>query len=336
MKQIPPIANRQCGVFSAVQAEPHGWTRDALRWAVRSGQLIKLRPATYQCADLEHLPCYERQRWRHAGPAVAATLTTPGASASHSAAAVLRGLPLAFLPDRSCVSVTPTHTGEIAQVHVHRAAGEMFASPVGAVACTSVERTLLDLAREHGVMLGVVAMDYALHHGLTDVDRLEAMLLHAMRWPGVVNARTAAAAADPRSESPLESRSRLKFVEHALPRPQPQVRIGDENGRFVARVDFHWDKQGVVGEVDGSLKYTAEHPDALVHEKWRQEALERTGLIVVRWGAKDLADFTPTAQRLRRALSRGEQRADGDRRWTLLPPDPRTDFDPAVGVNKIA
>jgi very-short-patch-repair endonuclease len=285
---------------------------------VDSGQLRRVRPTIYQTADLSGLSIFERRRWLHAAPAIAAALTTPGAMASHSTAAVLRGLPLAFVPRRACASVTPLHTGDIPGVHLHRTTGEMFVPAVGSVPCHSVDRTLVDLAREHGVTAAVVPMDFALRNQLVTADSLERLLLHAFRWPGVKAARIAAAGADPRSESPLESRSRLKFARFGIPMPQLQVEMGGEHGRFIGRVDFLWPEAGVVGEVDGAVKYTEDQPNSLVEEKRRQELLERTGLIVVRWGASDLRRFGDVAERLQHALARGRQRPNRDRRWSVL------------------
>lgn len=257
---------------------------------------------------------FERQRWLHAAPAVAAVLTTPGALASHSTAAVLRGLPLAFLPHRPCVSVVPWHTGEISQVHVHRCTAAPQTLPVGEVGCSSVERTLIDLAREHGLAGGVVPMDVALRNGSTTFDRLYTELDRCVRWPGVRTAREAIALADPLSESPLESQSRLKFGKFGLPQPEPQVSIGNTAGQFVARVDFYWDKFGVVGEADGAVKYEGIDVSPLHEEKKRQEALENLGLTVVRWGYADLHDFEPVSMRLRRAFRRPKERG-----WIVLP-----------------
>jgi very-short-patch-repair endonuclease len=299
------------------RVQPYGWTRSALRWAVDRGELVRLRPAVYREGDLGRLDPFERERWLHAAPAVAAVLSTPGALASHSTGAILHRLPLLFLPGLPCVTVVPWHTGEIRRAHVHRCTGEMFQLPVGAVETATVARTIIDLAREHGVAAGVVPADYALRRGLTNDDLLAATLHHCRRWPGVAAARAAIAAADPRSESPLESRSRLKLAAAGLGTDELQVRIADERRHFIGRVDFFWPEFGVVGEVDGSIKYADQ--GALSEEKWRQERLERTGLIVVRWGAEDLLAFGAVAQRLRRAFDRGSRRAVEDRRWLVLP-----------------
>jgi very-short-patch-repair endonuclease len=327
VREIPSIARRQCGVFSAAQAASSGWTQSALRWAVRSGHLDRPRAGVFQVADLGCLDIDEgtQRRWRHAAPAIAASLTTPGAQASHSTAAVLHGLPHAFLPELPCVSVVPWHTGEIRHVHVHRTTAAPLTLPVGAVPCTSIARTVVDLAREHGPTAGTVPLDFALRRGLVTAADLADVLAHCRGWPGVRDARAAIDAADARSESPLESLSRMKFPRFDLPMPQLQTSVGDHVGRFIGRVDFYWDRFGVVGEADGLQKYDDEDSDPLRAEKLRQEHLEDTGLIVVRWSQKDLPTFEEVAGRLRRAFRRGAQRSADDRRWILL-----ARFDPAM------
>src|SRR4051794_39358144 len=109
MRPLPAVAAAQCGVFSTHQGRREGWTPDAFRHAARTGRIVRVRVGAYQAADLDDiapaLSTFERARWRHAAPAVAAVLTTRGAWASHSTAAVLRGIPLLYLPDLACLSV---------------------------------------------------------------------------------------------------------------------------------------------------------------------------------------------------------------------------------------
>jgi hypothetical protein len=324
VRQPPRIADEQCGVFATGQALSADWTRSALRGAVDRGQLIRLRNGAYQTADLDHLDEYERTRWHHAAPAIAAVLMTPGALASHSTAAVLRGAPLLFVPDRPCVSVVPWHTGEILRTHVHRCTSAPMSLPIGDVQCTSPERMAIDLAREHGVIAGTVALDYLLHEGRTRPAKLDEELVRCFRWPGVRAARAAVALADGLSESPLETRSRLEFRSAGLPTPTLQARIADERGRFLGRADFYWDEFGVVGEADGARKYDGSNPPALLMEKLRQERFTNAGLEVVRWASADLSPFDPLDERIRRAFARGGRRHPDDRRWRiLLPPHPR-------------
>ena len=334
MRPIPSIAARQCGVFSTEQAYSDGWTESALRHANRTGRLIRLRAGAYQQADLSHIDEFERARWRHAAPAIGAVLTTPGALASHSSAAVLRGLPLLFIPEASCVSVVPWLTGEIAQVHLHRCTSAPMSMPVGGVGCLSIERTVIDLAREHGPAAGLVPLDFALGRHWTDPVRLAAALERCVRWPGVRASREAIAFADPRSESPLETHSRWKFAEFGLPAPDLQVRIGNQDGAFIARVDFYWDDLGIVGEADGAVKYDGTDPEPLVREKARQEDLADTGLEVFRWGWPDVRRFQTVVARFDRARRRARTRASSDRRWRVLPPLERH-FDPVTVAEEL-
>jgi len=317
---LPWDAEQQCGVFSSEQARAADWTRSQLSYALRRERISQLRRGAYQCLDAFELTEHERARWLHAGPAIGAVLLTPGAAASHSSAAVLRRIPLLFLPPEPCATVAPWLTGEIRRVHVHRCMSRPFSLPVGAVECTRVERCMIDLAREHGTAAGVVSLDFALHTGMTDIGTVMEDLARCVRWPGVRHAREAISLADGRSESVLETRSRLKLREFGLPDPELQWSIGNEWGRFVARVDFYWDEFGVVGEADGAMKYDGSDPEPLLAEKKRQGALEDLDLEVVRWGSRDVRNFAPVAQRLNRAFARSRRRPRADRRWTILPP----------------
>lgn len=60
--------------------------------------------------------------------------------------------------------------------------------------------------------------------------------------------------ADPRSESPLESLSRVRMFQLGLPMPELQVKFYDGSG-FIGRVDFFWRQLGIIGEADGRLKF---------------------------------------------------------------------------------
>jgi hypothetical protein len=84
------------------------------------------------------------------------------------------------------------------------------------------------------------------------------------------------------------------------------VKVSDDRGGFVARVDFAWLHLGVVGEADGRAKYTGngDMVTAFDAEKERQARLEALGLVVVRWGARHLLGDPPLMiERLRRALA---------------------------------
>ena len=170
---------------------------------------------------------------------------------------------------------------------------------------TSPARTVVDLAREHGVAAAVVAGDHALRKALTTRAELDRTAAECRRWPGIATARSALDLLDGRSESPLESLSRLRLQAHQLPRPDLQADLRDERGRFVARVDFLFEGR-VIGEADGLSKYDT---IAVLHaEKIRHERLENLGYVVVRWMWRDLGCFGAVAERIRGALARPGRR----------------------------
>ncbi len=112
--------------------------------------------------------------------------------------------------------------------------------------------------------------------------------------------------ADPRSESPGESWSRVLIEELGFPPPQLQVPVRLPDGRVV-RLDFAWPEHQVFGEFDGRMKYDdavalSGTSDQSVYwqEKRREELIELvTGYRAVRWAWGDLRNPQRLAQRLR-------------------------------------
>ena len=317
MRPPPPIASRQFGAFSRTQALAAGWTRSALAHGVQSGQLRRLRRGAFvQATSLDGNDLAAARR-RFAGSAAGALLVTPAAVASHATAAVLAGLPVWLLPERPCLTVPPRHTGDADGVHLHRATlNPNDLRPAGALMRTSTARTVCDLAREHGAEDAVIVADAALRRQLITPAQLDRCLQDCALWPGIRRARAAVALADGRAESPLESISRLRLTAAGVPRPDLQPELYDANGRWLGRPDFYWDDYGVVGEVDGKMKYV-ESPDRAVlwAEKQRQERFEETGLVVVRWGYAQLNDLPRLVDRLYHAFGRGGRRMPDDRNW---------------------
>lgn len=104
--------------------------------------------------------------------------------------------------------------------------------------------------------------------------------------------------ADPASESPGESLSRVQMFRHGIPRPQLQVPLEDDGGPF-GRGDFGWDGE-VVGEFDGRTKYRvpenadpARAGEILWREKQREDRVRRMGRRVARWVFRDAARGHP-------------------------------------------
>jgi len=161
---------------------------------------------------------------------------------------------------------------------------------------TSVARTVVDLAALTSFAGGVVAADRALSRGpfadrppLCSHDELEKETL----WcepSGRERARDVVRFADGRSESPLESVSRVSLHFAGAPPPLLQVQLPDLLG-VSARLDFAWPELGIAGEADGSAKGV--HPvmlrgrttsEFLREQAQRERRIEAAGLRVMRWG----------------------------------------------------
>lgn len=138
-----------------------------------------------------------------------------------------------------------------------------------------------------------------------DVRRSAAQnLLDALEFADIPSRRrvlAAAAHADPRMETALESVSWARFIESGIDLPVPQVWVKGASGRSW-RVDFLFGDR-VIGECDGAVKYAG--VDSLWKEKKRQSDLEAAGFIVVRWTWEEIV-FRPhvVLARIALALSR--------------------------------
>ena len=291
-------------------------------------ELAKRGLTTYDVERMLRLRQFERVRRGAYGPLLpaeagseerhrrlilaTAAMLGPEAVVSHGSAALLYGLPT-WPSARRRVHVTRSRSSggqRRSIVHVHPAP---FASTdlqvIDQIVATSLGRTVLDLARTLPLHQAVAAGDRALQIGL-DPAELARGLTAMKSWPGVRRARQCCDLLDPRTESPGESVSRVRFVEQGIPAPQVQFAVYDERGALVARCDFGWEEQRTLGEFDGKIKYgrllrqgqTSE--DAVYREKLREDALRDRGWQVVRWTWQDLNRPEVIRDRLLRAFDR--------------------------------
>ena len=111
-------------------------------------------------------------------------------------------------------------------------------------------RTAVDIAREHGLEAGVVAIDSARLRGVR-LEDLWAAIEPMWRWPGITTARAALELSDARAESAGESLARMLLEELGLGPIETQFEIRDDV-RW-ARCDLRVGRHLV--EFDGFLKY---------------------------------------------------------------------------------
>jgi Protein of unknown function (DUF559) len=143
---------------------------------------------------------------------------------------------------------------------------------------TSLARTVVDLARASPFRVGVVAADSALRTRQVSKAELDLCITHCAGWPGIQGARRVAAFADARSESVLESISRVTFHDHGLPPPDLQAWVGAED-EMIGRADFLWRAYRTIGEADGAIKYA--DPSRAIAQLERDARLRTAGFEVV-------------------------------------------------------
>jgi hypothetical protein len=132
---------------------------------------------------------------------------------------------------------------------------------------------------------GVVATDLALSLGLIDLDGFRDYVRSHRQAPGVARARQAAEWAEPKSESPMETRLRMVLVLAGLPRPEAQVSLNDSGGSFLGRPDLYYPDARLAIEFDG-----ANHRDRLAEDNRRQNRLQQAGITLLRYTTPDIHD----------------------------------------------
>jgi very-short-patch-repair endonuclease len=226
-------------------------------------------------------------------------LTYDDCVATHESAGVLLELPLLNLPSHAIgTRARGAWRGGNSRVRIAPLPAHHLTA-VNGDRCTTVARTVIDIARSGSFREAVVVGDAAIREHCS-VTTMRDVLDECASWADVGKARVALGFLDRRSESPLESVSRVIIHERKLPPPEPQFVI-DAGGPTPYRLDFYWEEQRVVGEADGMMKY--HDPEVLRAEKVRQERLERLGLTVVRWTWREmLFETEETMARLSYAL----------------------------------
>lgn len=148
---------------------------------------------------------------------------------------------------------------------------------------TTILRTLGDLARRLTLTEATVVTDMALHAGLLDLSAFTAFARSRRGGRGLVNLRGVATNAEPKSESPMETRLRMLLVLAGLPRPVAQVSLQDAKGRFLGRPDLYYPDHRLALEYDG-----ATHRDSLAADNQRQNRLIGEGIRLLRFTAADV------------------------------------------------
>ncbi len=273
------------GTITTRELTSIGVDRHEITRLIKGEVIQRVRPGVYvDAAEVARRSVGQR----HMLASRAVLRTLPGYALTHQSAALAWGLRL-LQADLGPVHVARIGKGwrrELPGVQVHAAVASSDVAHLRGVALVRPELAVCQMARAGLMRSGLAAADHGLAQGLLTSEELEARI----RKDGDP-AATLARLASPLSESAGESLTRLVFDVLTVPQPEQQVEIRDEQGRFVARVDFLFRESRLVVEFDGLAKYAgAKGPEALAAEKRREDELRRLGYRVVRLVWADLFD----------------------------------------------
>jgi very-short-patch-repair endonuclease len=275
------------GPFDLAEARRHGLTKHQLAGA----SWRRIAPGFYAWHEIADNPRVVL---------IAAQRRLPSSAVfSGRTAAWMHGL---GLPPCNPVEVTlppDSRVAHVAGISVRRADLRTHeVSTKHGLRATSVVRTVADLGRRASIVEAVAVLDAALHRRLVKLVQIKAWLESHQGFPGTARLRRAIELAEPSTESVMETRLRLILVFAGLPRPQAQVPLYDDAGRFVGRPDLYYPRQRLAIEYDGST-----HRISLTADNRRQNRLINAGYGLLRFSAADVLSAPDSAVELvRQAL----------------------------------
>ena len=227
----------------------------------------------------------------------------PGAVLSHRSAAALWGIrPSA----RAAIDVTsPRRAGRVrAGIDVHRGTGLEPAdvTRVDAIPCTTVSRTLLDLASVFDRRALERAYEQAEVLGVLDLGAVEEVLARSLgrRGTGALRAVVSAADLAGLTRSELEERFLAVCAAAGIPRPRVNAWVPLDGGG--AEVDFLWPDQRLIAETDGHRVHGTR--GAFERDRRRDRRLMLAGWRVARFTWLDLVrDPDEVAETIRALLA---------------------------------
>jgi hypothetical protein len=175
---------------------------------------------------------------------------------------------------------------------------------VNGMRVTTAVRTVADLMTRTARLVAVSVLDSSLHHRLLTADDLDDLRGLISGHRGAASAMRWVQDADPRAESPLETRVRLRAADANLPPDDLQYRVRDPHGQVVAIGDLAWLRPlgSVIGEADGVAAH--DNPSAVFRDRARQNNIVAAGFAVVRFTWRDTLDPVTVPRTLHAAFRR--------------------------------
>ncbi|MHA7652074.1 type IV toxin-antitoxin system AbiEi family antitoxin domain-containing protein [Mycobacterium sp. ML4] len=156
---------------------------------------------------------------------------------------------------------------------VHQRVGAPLRRVEGRLA-TAPSWTAIEVARSLPRRRSLATLDAALHVRACSRGELDAAIREQKGRRGIVRVRQLILHADGRAESPMESETRLVFIDNKVPKPDLQYNITDDYGKLW-RVDFAWPEAMVYAEYDSVQWHLGR--EALLHDRLKTARLQEFG-----------------------------------------------------------
>jgi very-short-patch-repair endonuclease len=268
---------RQGGVFTTAQAR-ETYSEWEIRRLVSSGRWRR-SPWRGVLVDAEVPDCFAVQ------VRAASLVVGPDLVACHSTAARLWGFDV--LGDDVLHFLGPPALANRARpgIRVHPSSlGADDAVLVDGVWCTPAARTACDVVRHTRPIDGLPTLDAALRSGFCSRRELSAAAEVQAGLRQVVRLRGLVPHADPRVDSPMESRMRWRFLEADFPAPDLQVRV--PTGGRTRWLDIGWRAERVGAEFDGQEAHMT--PQQLREDRLRHNWLTESGWMLLHFTKDDV------------------------------------------------
>jgi very-short-patch-repair endonuclease/predicted transcriptional regulator of viral defense system len=278
-RRIAQVAGAQHGVISLEQFVALGLSPRAVRHRVASGRLVRLHRGVFAVGH---------GAMRRDGRRLAAVLACgSGAVLSHRSAAALWGL--RPWTGRFEVSI-PSQAGRAVRgidLHRCRSLASADITEVGAIPCTTLARTLIDLAAvvDRPSLAGAITRAEELR--VYDSAAVEAMLARGQGKRGAKLLREVLAEwSDDPARSHLERRLLAFLRRHELPAPVVNEWMTLEDRTI--QPDFKWRERRLILETDGYATHGTRK--AFAADRRRDQLLVRNGWTVLRAAYRQLDD----------------------------------------------
>lgn len=278
---VDSIAGRQERLITRRQLEANGLSSRQIEGWVREGRLHSVFRTVYVLGPPALGP---RARMR------AAALACPGAVISHRSAAALLGL-------RKVAPVVidlipPVERGrKIDGIKAHRVPfpGASEVRFVHGIPCTSVARTIVDLAGTHGIEKLREVVEMAATERVLDVAEVDAVLASGPKRRGAPALRTVLDEWRPVAETAKYATFRSLFEAKLLPLvaaaqlPLPHFNAPVRAAERILEVDLLWPDERFVVEADSRRHHAIEAAFERDHKRARELLAAGYGVLGVTW-----------------------------------------------------